>query len=443
MQVEAMMIMCLAMIALLLVQDFAPQTVDGVPIPKPEKPKRKPWEEFLHFKKGGGSAPAPDPNIGVAALKNAELGEDWLKFAQDQFGQANKRQETLDALTKQVTNKQLGVMDKTLKWADEDRATGQAFRDRYSKFGQQQMDRYNQTFKPIEDKLATDAMNWDSKARMDEEAGKARSTVLANVAAQRESRAREQASMGVKPGSGRSVGTARADDINAALAGATAENSARDSIRQQAQAMRGNAASLGQTVSNSGMQATNLGLAASGLGSTSAGLGLNAGTSALSNNFANNASWGNNASIMGQGFQGAMSGYGNMGNLLNAQYGNQLSAWNAQQQASAQGASGLMSGLGTLGGAAMMAWSSKKLKEDKKPAKGALQAVRGMPVELWKYKDGVADGGRHIGAYAEDFQRETGLGNGKAIPLQDAIGITMKAVQELDQKVSKIAGKAA
>ena len=96
-----------------------------------------------------------------------------------------------------------------------------------------------------------------------------------------------------------------------------------------------------------------------------------------------------------------------------------------------------MSGIGTMAGAMMM--SSRKLKEDKKPIPdGALDAMNSMPVQSWKYKDGVADGGYHIGPYAEDFQKATGKGDGTSIPIVDAIGVTMKAVQELDQKVEKL-----
>ena len=131
-----------------------------------------------------------------------------------------------------------------------------------------------------------------------------------------------------------------------------------------------------------------------------------------------------------------MSGYGNQANILNAQYANQLSAWNAKQQADAAGFGGLMGGVGTMVGGI---WSSKKLKEDKKPIPdGALDAMNSMPVQSWKYKDGVADGGYHIGPYAEDFQKATGKGDGTSIPIVDAIGVTMKAVQELDQKVEKL-----
>ncbi|MEW6125024.1 MAG: hypothetical protein AB1698_20660 [Pseudomonadota bacterium] len=65
--------------------------------------------------------------------------------------------------------------------------------------------------------------------------------------------------------------------------------------------------------------------------------------------------------------------------------------------------------------------------------------MRGMPVEEWTYKEGAGDGGRHIGTYAQDFRRETGKGDGKSIPVIDAIGVTMGAVKELDAKFEQIA----
>ena len=63
-----------------------------------------------------------------------------------------------------------------------------------------------------------------------------------------------------------------------------------------------------------------------------------------------------------------------------------------------------------------------------------------MPVDEWQYKRGVADGGkqRHVGPYAEDFKRETGKGDGKTIPVVDAIGTTMGAVKELSAKVDRL-----
>jgi len=51
----------------------------------------------------------------------------------------------------------------------------------------------------------------------------------------------------------------------------------------------------------------------------------------------------------------------------------------------------------------------------------------------------VADEGHHIGTYAQDFKQATGQGDGHTINLQDAVGLTMKAVQDLDKKVEQMA----
>lgn len=183
--------------------------------------------------------------------------------------------------------------------------------------------------------------------------------------------------------------------------------------------------------------AINLG---SGLGvnpATSLGLSSSTGSAAFGTTAANNAQSAGNANIMGAGYQGAMSGYNQQASILNTQFQNQLAA----QQANNQSSSSLWGGLGSLAGMGMMAFSSKELKEDKTPIEdgAALEAINSMPVEEWKYKEGVADEGQHIGPYAEDFQRATGKGNGKMINLVDGMGLTMKAVQDLSKKVDKLA----
>ena len=94
-----------------------------------------------------------------------------------------------------------------------------------------------------------------------------------------------------------------------------------------------------------------------------------------------------------------------------------------------------------LGTAAGWLLSDENVKEDKQeiPEGEALDAIDNMRVEAWKYKDGVADEGGHIGTYAQDFNDATGVGNDQAIPIQDAIGVTMKAIQDLNQKVDALA----
>lgn len=97
------------------------------------------------------------------------------------------------------------------------------------------------------------------------------------------------------------------------------------------------------------------------------------------------------------------------------------------------GKGGLGSALGGIGsavGAGMGMMSTKKVKENMRPAESVLEQVKSMPVERWKYQQGVADGGEHIGPYAEDFAARFG-GSAEKISIVDAIGVLFKAVQEL------------
>lgn len=357
--------------------------------------------------KGKSKAPAPDPNVGLAAMKQAEIAGKWLDFSREQFGVANKRQDAIDALTKRVTEQQLATQDQANQWAKEDRS------------------RYTSVFRPLEDQYIQEAKTWDSQARQDQQSAEARADVLGAADMQRQTANRQMSAMGVNPNSGRFAGVSRAGDTQTALAAAGASNQARDRVRQQGLAMRADAINMGRGLPSQA--------------ASSSGLGLSAGNSALGNNLGANSSWQNGLGIMTSGYGGAMQGYGSQASILNQQYANQLNAWSVQQQSSAQNTAGLWGGLGQAFGMGMQAFSSKELKEDKQPVEGALDAINAMPVEEWKYKDGVADGGRHIGPYAEDFQAATGKGDGKTINLIDAVGVTMKATQELDQKVEKLA----
>jgi hypothetical protein len=321
---------------------------------------------------GSSKAPAPDPQMGRAAVLSAQTGQEMLRFMR---GQAD------------VTN----------RWAAEDRG------------------RYKNTFQPLEDQYIADTRAAADPAKIAANAS-ARSTEAAadvrqQFAIQRAADNRRMTAMGVSPDSGRYAAGTRGMSNAEALSTAGASNVARrQSVMQdeaKAEGMRANVINLGK------------------------GLAVNPATSmGLSN------------SAGGAGFQGAMSGYGQQASILNQDYNNRLQAWQANQNSMAGLAGGVGAVLGATNGFGMFpaAWglSSKDYKEDKKPAKGNLEAVRKMPVENWKYKDGIADGGRHIGPYAEDFSAATGQGDGKTIDLISQLGVTLGAVQELDRKVARL-----
>lgn len=298
---------------------------------------------------GKSKAPAADPMVGIAAMQNAEIGKEWLAYTKEQTGIANER--------------------------------------------------YKEVFEPIENEFIETATNWDSPERQAKLAAEARASVISNADLANKQAQRQQAAMGVKPGSGRSDYMQNGMGLDVGLAAAAAENNARAQSRSQGAALTADVINMGK------------------------------GLSPIST-----------MGIMRDGHTTAMQGLTNQANILQNQHNSQLQAWNQQQTANSQGISGIFGGIGTLAGLAFS--SDEDVKKDKRPARGVLEALKEMPVEEWTYKEGEGDEGRHIGPYAQDFKKATGKGDGKTINVIDAIGVTMGAVQELDRKVEKLAGQA-
>lgn len=263
----------------------------------------------------------------------------------------------------------------TNRWASEDRS------------------RYQTLFQPMEDKFVADAQSYDTPERRNAAAAEAGADVALATRQAGEQRQRQQMAMGVNPMSGRAINANAKAGTDGALAMAGARNLARRNVEQQGQAMQANAINLGK------------------------GMAVNPGTSmGLSNN-------------AGQaGFGGAMQGYNQQAEILGQQFNQQMNAYNARQS----GFNAIGGALGTLAGAFIP--SSKDIKHDKKPV-DALGAVKKMPVEAWTYNKGKGDGKRHIGPYAEDFKKATGVGDGKSIDPITMIGVTLGAVRQLSDKV--------
>lgn len=359
--------------------------------------------------KDSGDAPMPDPNIKKAANAQAATGTAWLNFSKDAYATAQQRQTGIDATAGAVSGAALGAQDTALTNAATDRA------------------RYENTFVPLQDQIINDAKNYDTPEAQAAAAAAAGADTQSAIAGQRAATERQQASMGVNPNSGRFQGTQRASDLNSALAVAGAKNDARETTRNTGQALRMNAVGLGAALPGQAMAGTQLGL---GAGSAATGALTQANQQFLTS-----------TAIPMQGYSGQMQGYAGQAATLGNLYNSQVSAYNAQQQADAAATSGLFEGLGMLGGAALTKYSSKEVKEDKReiPEGEAIVAIEAMPVEKWRYMPGIEDGGEHIGPYAEDMQRVTGLGDGKTIQIQDVLGLTMRGLQDVNRKVDRIA----
>ena len=90
--------------------------------------------------------------------------------------------------------------------------------------------------------------------------------------------------------------------------------------------------------------------------------------------------------------------------------------------------------IGTIAGLAMAFMSSEKLKDDRGSAKGLLDKLGKVRVNRWNYKGAERE---HIGPFAEEFNREFGVKTDRPdmINVIDALGVTLGAVKELNEKV--------
>lgn len=341
--------------------------------------------------------PAPDPQIGAAAMQNAELGKSWLDFSKAQFADSQDRQDDYDKLIKQVVDNELAqtgiqnaYQDKMLGYQDEQMAMAKEAQEKSNAYADKQLemqdyqfnqgkeqDAYNKaTFRPVEQKMVDEAQNYDSPERQQEMAAEARADVMDAASRQQQASERNMASMGVNPLSGRFAGVSRATDTATALAAAGAQNKARNDVRQMGIMLRKDAANYSKGIASTAAQSYGIGIQAGANGASAlnpggtASLALQAGAqgagagatgasignSAVGNYGAGQNSFYGQTGIMNTGFGGAIGANTSAGNLLNTQYGNQLNAWGMQQQANASSSAGLGSMIGTIAGAGITAF---------------------------------------------------------------------------------------
>lgn len=360
------------------------------------------------------SAPAPDPNIGVAAQQNAEVAKDALAFNKQVYEENKPRQAESDLIAKKVVGQQLESGAQNLAQA------------------QDQWARFKTLFAPVEEQMVKDATTIDTPTEQERAAGEAGAQVEKSYQNVEGQQARNLASMGINPNSGRALAVRNSTGLTKAADTANAMTNARQIVKDKGITLRAGVANFGRNMPNTAAGAY--------------GLTLNAGNSAVGNQNSTMANANANAAQMNQGFGTAIQGNTAAGQILNSQYGNQINAWNAQQQADAASSAGFGSMVGQLGAAYI--GSSKKIKTSKQPIEDAeiLSEVKTLPVEKWRYKKGIADEGEHVGAYAEDVQTRFGdkaAPGGKVIDLISMQGITLSAVKGLSKQVDKLESKVA
>lgn len=207
----------------------------------------------------GGSAPAPDYTPVAAANENAakiaaEVSREQLAWAKETWAKDN-------ALTQRFVDIMLPAAE------------------REALAGQQDRERYQGVFQPIEDSLVREAAEYNSTGRQEQSAGQAQADVALAFDNQRKGALARLESFGVDPSTARAGALDRSVRTAEAAAGAGAANAARIQTENIGRALRGEAINIGkgypgniagayQTAQNSGGGAvqSNLATTASGAG---------------------------------------------------------------------------------------------------------------------------------------------------------------------------------
>lgn len=298
---------------------------------------------------GKGSAPAPDPNIGIAARENAALSAEMAAVAKDELAWNKARWEEVKPVYNEVVQAGLTQMR-----SDSDRAT-------------EQWNLYKNLFQPVEQRMVQDAATYDSPERKEQMAARAAADVSASHDAAAGVVQRNMQSMGVNPNDPKyaavmsQAGLARARDTAGAM------NMARTNTELTGMSMRQGAAQFGRN-----MPATSIAQDAAALGAGGSAVGT-AGAQTASHAPTSATPW----------YQGAVGANTAAGNLYAQQYGMQMQGYQAQQQAN----SGLWQGVGTLAGAALMKFNEGGLVRRKLEEAGAAEPIEG---EYERVADDVA-----------------------------------------------------
>ena len=288
----------------------------------------------------------------------------------------------------------------------------------------QQWSQYQTTFQPIEEKMAQEAMDYGGAADQERAAGQAATDVTQQFQSQRAAAQRQLTSMGVKPNAGNFMAAEREMDASEAAARAAAMTGTRQSVKDKGVSLRAGAAAFGRNQTNTAGQQVGLSTGSGSAATQSAGAGVGSTMAAGSQ-----VAGGYGAQIGAA--NSAMQANLGLGGLMNSAYGNQAQMYGSQ-----------MAGMGQLVGMGATMLSSKVFKEDGAPVDSgdAVEAFKNLDVDSWKYKDGVADGGRHVGPYAEDVQRELGdevAPGGKQIDMISMSGAQTAAIKGLAEKLDE------
>jgi hypothetical protein len=313
---------------------------------------------------GGGSAPAPDPAIGQAQKQLADLStEQWNTFKNDiyptllaQSQKAESRADEMWAKDKEISDFNLEQAKKSTK-------------------------RYEETAIPAMDKLKADADLYNTAGYQEQMAGQAIGDINSAQEVARQDQAMRDRAYGIDPTSGRSAGAANANNVQAALAKASAATQTREAAKAMGLQKQANVYSMAAGLPMQSLQQSGAAVSAGGAGLAAGQSGQN---STLATSNASNAAGGQ-----------AMQGWGQVGNLGVNKYNADINNYNAQAASNPWNmVLGAAAGVAT----SKLMGSDRRLKTDIKRV-GTLD--NGLPVYSYRYKVG---GPAMLGVMADEVQ---------------------------------------
>lgn len=294
--------------------------------------------------KKGSKAVAPDPAIGQAMQKQAEIMERQQQWYENTIYPWLKQQTNLQNEYSQ--DDRLFQQDNAQWWKD----YYQAQSDKQNARSDELYERYQKYYKPVEDQLIEEANKYNTSAEAQKQAQTALNTTAGQYSQQRQALAMRMGAYGINANDGLYAEQARASSINEAAAKAQAANKARQSAidlgwQKQLQLSQLGSGYLGNSLNFSNTSNT---VGSTGASATSSAIGQ---ASALGQLGTQNITQMSNIGLNSyQNMSNAWGQYGQMGQTK-TNYNQQVQ--NAKDQASAAKASGIATGVGTVGAMAI------------------------------------------------------------------------------------------
>ena len=297
----------------------------------------------------GGSAPAPDPNIGLAQKKMAEISDEYLTQWKTEVWPAMKeaaqKQETRAdeqfAIDKEIQTKQIEAADKTM--AEFNRNAGNR------------------------EAIYKEAEDYNTPQNKERIAAEAIGDIKTSFGVQAADLERRNQSYGINPTSGRSIATQNATGVMQAATEASAATRARNAAEQLGWAKKMDAIGLSQ--GQFGNQAT------------SSALALNAGNQALQSGQVTMGNYGALGNSMSQSASTANQGWNSVGQLGVQKYNADVNAYEAKTKAASAESAGFGSMVGSLAGTAAKLYLGSDIR-----TKENIELVGYMPNGLAVYE---------------------------------------------------------